>query len=1387
MSESAETATAAPPPRRRHPAIVGGWVLAAIVVVILALAAAIRVLPATDAGRTFIEHQANGVKVGRLGHLRIAGVTGDLWGRFAVRSLEIDDRDGPWLLARDIRVAWRPADLLRARVHVATLGVGHITVVRRFTLTPAGPQKPSPVSIKVDHAALTLETLPAFSVNRGLFAIGGEVFVARSGSPSGAAAVRSLLHPGDRLDAYFDFAHKGRFDLRVGATEAKGGALAGALGLAIDRDFALKLNAAAKRRVGGFDLVATSGVTRAAEASGRWTDAGGESRGRISLAASTLLAPYQAQVGPEVRFHIAGHQVGKDLYGLDLAAGGDKAAVTANGVVDPVRQATGARGVRLAVRLDAPTLLIKTGASGPLRLAGGFGGNAKHWVFDGAADVQRPAFDGLAYTRVSGPIRLEATGKRIGLRTTLRGEGGVGGGLAAGLLGANPTAFGDIDFLGDSRVALKKVTLDGADVKMSGEGRQGLLGDLSFTGQAAIADLARAKLGAHGGVAGTWSAKQSGRSPWSFTLDAQGKGFSLGVEQVDHLLGPTPTLRAKGAFDKNVLNLEQASIDGKSGAMTAAGKVGLPGPLKVAVSWRATGPLPVGPIVIDGAAKGTGDIGGTLASPTADLITDLAAVDLPTLPLREAHLVARLQGQPGGVAGRFSLTANSQYGPARAQATFAFAGGGIDVTALDANAGGLKVSGAFALKDTTPSSADLTWSAGPGAFLVSGRASGHARIVDAPGGARGDLVVNATEAEPRGGPLFHSLKLTASGPLSRLAYRADAAGVTSGTPFRLAGTGVYSQAALANADNALTFDGSGRVRGVDMRTTAPARLTFAGDHYAAALALGVGGGHVTAQINGVGPKIAGHATLSDLALSALDPDYTGVVTGDVDLHGDGPSLGGALTARLSKLGLKGQKGASPMDGVVKATLAGSSLRVDTDLTTGKGSDARIAVTLPVEASSSPFRIAIARLRPMSGSFAIDAELGPLWTLTMGDEQTLSGHLVANGTVGGTLADPRLVGTANLSSGRFADSSIGLKLQNVSLQAALRNNAIDVATFEGKDAARGSVSGSGRIGLERDGVSDLQLVLKNFRLIDNDLGQATASGKVDVTRAADGKVKLSGALAIDHAQIAPNPPTPSGVVPMDVVEIHRKIDPDAVPASPPAKAAPVELDVGLSAPAGVFIKGRGLNVEFSLDARVTGSTNAPALSGAARVVRGDYDFAGQRFTLGENGVVRLGSTPDAIRLDLTATRDNPTLTAVIRITGTAEKPVITLTSTPVLPQDEVLAQVLFGSSVSSLNGFQAAQLASALSGLASGGGFDVIGGIRNLAHLDRLAINSSVTGGNSIAGGKYLSNNVYLELSGGAKEGPGAQVEWRVKKHLAIVSKVTSQGDQSISVRWRKDY
>ena len=67
----------------------------------------------------------------------------------------------------------------------------------------------------------------------------------------------------------------------------------------------------------------------------------------------------------------------------------------------------------------------------------------------------------------------------------------------------------------------------------------------------------------------------------------------------------------------------------------------------------------------------------------------------------------------------------------------------------------------------------------------------------------------------------------------------------------------------------------------------------------------------------------------------------------------------------------------------------------------------------------------------------------------------------------------------------------------------------------------------------------------------------------------------------------------------------------------------------------------------------------------------------------------------------------------------------------------------------------------------------------------------------MAGGKYLTENVYVEVSGGARTGASAQVEYRVTRNLSIVSKINDQivtqagqiiqGGDELSVRWRHDF
>ncbi|MDB5439977.1 MAG: autotransporter, partial [Caulobacteraceae bacterium] len=498
---------------------------------------------------------------------------------------------------------------------------------------------------------------------------------------------------------------------------------------------------------------------------------------------------------------------------------------------------------------------------------------------------------------------------------------------------------------------------------------------------------------------------------------------------------------------------------------------------------------------------------------------------------------------------------------------------------------------------------------------------------------------------------------------------------------------------------------------------------------------------------------------------------------------------GDLIATLAEARSRDGPRAAAINANVKGSLRGDKLTISAAATNQDGLKSSASMTLPAEASAAPFRVAINRKRPMDGRFDIDGELQPVWDLFFGGERTLGGRLVAQGTLGGSLGDPRLAGQATLANGRFEDSITGLKLRNVAVAANLDQDAITVTKFTAADTKAGTLSGVGKISLERAGASTFTLNANKFLLISNDMATAEATGAVTVTRDADGKAALKGRLMIDRADVVADPPTPSGVVPMDVVEINlpagREIEATAAKARGPA----FTLDVTLTAPQKIFVKGRGLDAELSLDAHVGGTTAGPVLTGEAKLIRGSYDFAGKRFEFDPGGVVYLATRAEKIRLAISATRDDPSLTAVVKIAGTAAKPEITLTSTPVLPNDEVLSQVLFGKSAAQLSPLEAAQMASALTGLATGGGFDVIGGLRSLAGLDRLALSGGdSTTGVSVSGGKYITDNVYLELTGGGREGPSAQVEWRVRRSLSIISRLaTGTGDSRLSVRWRKEY
>jgi translocation and assembly module TamB len=231
---------------------------------------------------------------------------------------------------------------------------------------------------------------------------------------------------------------------------------------------------------------------------------------------------------------------------------------------------------------------------------------------------------------------------------------------------------------------------------------------------------------------------------------------------------------------------------------------------------------------------------------------------------------------------------------------------------------------------------------------------------------------------------------------------------------------------------------------------------------------------------------------------------------------------------------------------------------------------------------------------------------------------------------------------------------------------------------------------------------------------------------------------------------------------------------------------VLLDMKVTAPRRVIVFGRGLDTEWSTDFQVTGSINDPVVRGTATLVRGDLDLAGRRFAF-DTGSIRFDGPIRTSRVDFSATRSATDINATVRITGTPMAPKFTLESTPALPQDEILARVLFGRSASQLSALEAAQLAAGLAQLAGGqAGFDPAGLLRQATGLDRVAVGAS-GGAATVQAGKYLADNVYVQLGAGGVGGAGAEVEWEPRPGLSITSGAQANGDSRIGVRWKKDY
>jgi translocation and assembly module TamB len=1366
--------------RRRLAALIAGGVAAGLVAVLVLLLVGGRMYLVTGPGRELVTGFVAGKSLGRYGRINVEGLSGDLFDDFTLDRVTVEDDEGVWLELLDVRVDWSYWPLVGRRFHADRVEAGLVRVIRRPDVPPSDePPGAQPLSIDIDSFAADVELLEGFSDTYGRWRLEGELELPRRGARMVRLSADSLSREGDFLRLAATMGEDPadlRLDLR--AEEAQGGPIAGALGYPTDQPFL------ARALVNGRDIsarVRTGDVTPLV-IEGTYGPRGARISGFADFTGSDLLAPFVERIGRTARFGFAAIPVeDSETQGVAWTLLADNLRSTAQGAVR-ISDRSAPDGVRLSVSTPSLSRLAGRPLGGATAWEGVFRGDADRWRLEGELAARNVTAGGWTAARLDGPVAVSARDGRFELEGQLAAAGG-GDGAVGGLLGPAPTLEFTVWRTPDGAIGLDRVDLDSRSLQVDGRGGRTLTGGLRFEGDVRLSRLETLRPGAEGEFSGRLraTAPRAGAA-WTIGFEGRGRELRTGFAELDRLLGQRPQLQLAGRLGDGPVTIEALTLEGENLAGGARGLIRPSGELALAVDWRAEGPFGIGPLEVEGAATGEGALTGPVAQPRLDLTADFARVAAGPLTLTNADLTLSFRRGPDASDGRIAVTSGSNYGPAQASGAFRLSREGVQLSDVSLDAGGLTAEGAIALNGTTPASADLSFTAVPGAFISAGRAEGRVRLTEGAAGAA-LLDVSARDVRLAGSSyVIRSLDLDGRGRLDRLPFTLDAR-ITGPTPIAFDGSGVYARSGSAQT---LTLAGGGQVRDVPFTTRTPAVAALSGDGRVVRVDLTVGGGILMGELRTDAEAALLQADLTSVELGTLFEDLAGRVSGRVSLRGAGDDLTGAANVTLRQVRSVDAGAGVTIDGRLDAQLLDNRLVIDASIVDQGVVQAGADLTLPVEASAAPLRLAVARTRPMTGEVFARGQIQPIWDLFIGGGRSLAGVVNGRAEVGGSLAEPRLNGVLTLEDGSFRDGASGLVLRELSLDSRFDDESAVIQSFTARDEDDGRVEGSGRLNLRQGGGSTFTLNLDGFTIIDNELATVQASGPVTATRGADGNIALVGRIEVDDAVVRPNLPGSSGIVPLDVVEINRPGgDPPEEETRGP-RGPTIGLDVTVRAPGPtVQVTGRGLNVFLSVNARVTGRLNDPQLTGTARVVRGDYEFGGKRFVFDDSGSVTLSTDPADIRLNLSAVREDPALTATIRVTGTAERPDIALTSSPALPQDEVLAQVLFGRSASQLSAFEAAQLASGVASLAGGGGFDIIGNLRELAGLDRLSFGGEASA-LTVAGGRYISDDVYLEIIGGGEGGAGVNVEWQVRRNLAVTSSIGGQGEASLSIRWRRE-
>ncbi|WP_416797169.1 translocation/assembly module TamB domain-containing protein [Ciceribacter azotifigens] len=575
-------------------------------------------------------------------------------------------------------------------------------------------------------------------------------------------------------------------------------------------------------------------------------------------------------------------------------------------------------------------------------------------------------------------------------------------------------------------------------------------------------------------------------------------------------------------------------------------------------------------------------------------------------------------------------------------------------------------------------------------------------------------------------------------------------------------------------------------RGLPLRLSAPASVDVV-DGSATLRSVVISAGNGTVTLNGkAGSALALNAALNNIPAAlanSLSPTLgaAGNISGTVTVTGRAasPVVGYTLDWRNAAIAQTRSAALGDLNINARGRFEGNRLTIETR-TTGAG-----GAVLTGGGS-----LVVSGRQDVDMRFVGDLPFATLSGLLAQQGLVLEGTANVQFTVSGNLRGPVIGGRLTTSGARLIDVRRNLTVEGLTATVVLADNRATISSLTGRLASGGTVSGSGTIDIRSPGLpADIEIKLIKAVYVDGTLFHSTVDGTLALRGPLLSGPVLSGSLALSDTAITVPERLPASLAELDIK--HRN-PPPAVraqtaalrPAEARGSSSGTRLDLAVSSPSRVFVRGRGIDAELGGSLTLRGTAADPEVSGAFTLRRGRLTILTKRLDF-TRGTITFGGGLIPI-LDMEATTTSGSTTITVTISGLANNPQVAFSSSPALPQDEILAQLIFGQSMTRLSALQIAQLADAVGQLA-GGQTSLFNSLRSAIGIDNLDITTDERGQAQFRAGKYLNERTYIELEQGANGTGRAIINLDVGRGVKLKGEAGGDGSGGAGIFYEKEY